>query len=62
MISNRLLLNSLFGFSLEFTKQKLDYIHNNLMEEMFVEAPQEYLFSSARNYAGMPGLIGVFLI
>jgi hypothetical protein len=29
---------------------------------MFVEAPQEYHFSSARNDAGMPGLIDVFLI
>ncbi len=49
-------------FSPEFTKQKLDYIHNNPVEEMFVAEPQEYLFSSARNYAGMDGLIDVFLI
>ncbi|MCE9539034.1 MAG: transposase [Bacteroidetes bacterium] len=49
-------------FSPEFTKQKLDYIHNNPVEEMLVEEPQEYLFSSARNYADMDGLIDVFLI
>ncbi|MES2141180.1 MAG: transposase [Bacteroidota bacterium] len=37
-------------FSPQFTKQKLDYIHNNPLEEMFVSESQEYLFSSARNY------------
>jgi REP element-mobilizing transposase RayT len=49
-------------FSSEFTKQKLDYIHNNPVEEMIVAEQQEYLFSSARNYADMDGLIDVFLI
>src|SRR3990172_4673715 len=49
-------------FSPAFTKQKLDYIHNNPVEEMFVSEPQEYLFSSARNYAEMEGLIDVTLI
>jgi len=49
-------------FSTAFTKQKLDYIHNNPVEEMFVSEPHEYLFSSARNYAEMDGLIEVSLI
>ena len=49
-------------FSPDFTKQKLDYIHNNPVEEMFVSEPHEYLFSSARNYAEMIGLIEVSLI
>lgn len=49
-------------YSPAFTKQKLDYIHNNPVEEMFVSEPQEYLFSSARNYADMDGLINVILI
>ena len=49
-------------FSPTFTKQKLDYIHNNPVEEMFVSEPHEYLFSSARNYADMAGLIEVILI
>ena len=41
------------------TKQKLDYIHNNPVEEMLVVQPWEYMFSSARNYADMDGLIEV---
>ncbi|MDP1746959.1 MAG: transposase [Bacteroidota bacterium] len=49
-------------FSPLFIKQKLDYIHNNPVEEMFVAEPHEYLFSSARNYAEMSGLIDVNLI
>lgn len=46
----------------EFMKQKLDYIHNNPVEEMVVAEPQHYLFSSAMNYAGKKGLIEVELV
>ena len=46
----------------EFMKQKLDYIHNNPVEEMVVAEAQEYLFSSARDYAGEKGLIDVELV
>jgi REP element-mobilizing transposase RayT len=42
--------------------QKLEYIHNNPVEEGIVDVPEEYLYSSARNYAGRPGLIQVELI
>jgi putative transposase len=35
-----------------FMKQKLAYIHNNPVEEMIVEEPHQYVFSSARDYAG----------
>lgn len=45
-----------------FMKQKLEYIHNNPVEEMVVEEPQEYLFSSARDYAGVKGLLDVELV
>jgi REP element-mobilizing transposase RayT len=41
--------------------QKLDYIHKNPVKEMVVEYPEEYLFSSARNYAGRPALIEIIL-
>ena len=30
--------------------QKLDYVHNNPVEAGFVEKPEEYLYSSARDY------------
>jgi putative transposase len=46
----------------EFAQQKLDYIHNNPVRAMIVAEPHEYLFSSARNYADMKGLIEVTLI
>lgn len=49
-------------FKPEFIKQKLTYIHNNPVEEMFVTEAHEYLYSSARNYADMEGLIDVILI
>ena len=46
----------------KFTQQKIDYIHNNPVKERIVAEPQEYLFSSARNYAEMDGLLDVEVI
>jgi len=46
-------------YSPGFIKQKLDYIHNNPVEEMLVQYPWEYMFSSARNYADMDSLLDV---
>lgn len=34
--------------------QKLDYIHNNPVKEGIVLSPEDYLYSSAINYAGRP--------
>lgn len=45
-----------------FMDQKLDYIHNNPVKAGWVAKPEEYLYSSARNYAGEEGLIDVELI
>jgi REP element-mobilizing transposase RayT len=45
-----------------FLKQKLDYIHNNPVEEMIVAKPEDYLFSSARNYAELENILDVCLI
>ncbi len=42
--------------------QKLDYIHNNPVAAGFVEKPEDYLYSSARDYAGIKGLIDIVLI
>ncbi|SKB91232.1 hypothetical protein SAMN03080601_01478 [Alkalitalea saponilacus] len=36
-----------------FLDQKLNYIHNNLVVEGIVERPEDYLYSSARNYTGL---------
>jgi putative transposase len=38
-------------YSSAFTVQKLNYIHNNPVEAGFVEKAEEYLYSSAGNYA-----------
>ncbi|WP_174270025.1 hypothetical protein [Solitalea canadensis] len=40
-------------------QQKLDYLHNNPVTAGIVDEPEHYRYSSARNYAGQPGLIEV---
>ena len=42
--------------------QKMNYIHNNPVKAEIVEEPHHYLYSSARNYAGLPGLLDVILV
>jgi putative transposase len=37
--------------------QKLEYMHNNPLARGYVDDPLHWRYSSARNYAGMPGLI-----
>jgi putative transposase len=37
-------------FSAEFTRQKLDYIHDNPVADEIVEEPEAYRYSSARDY------------
>jgi REP element-mobilizing transposase RayT len=39
--------------------QRLDYIHNNPVIEGIVEKPEDYIYSSARDYCGLKGLIEV---
>jgi REP element-mobilizing transposase RayT len=39
--------------------QKLEYIHNNPLARGYVDDPLDWRHSSARNYAGRPGLIDV---
>jgi putative transposase len=47
----------------EIIEQKLEYIHQNPVEAGIVLQPEDYLYSSAINYAGMPEkLIEVILI
>lgn len=38
-------------FSNDFFDQKREYIHNNPVKAGIVEKPEDYLYSSARNYA-----------
>jgi REP element-mobilizing transposase RayT len=48
-------------YSYDFFKQKLDYIHQNPVRQEIVEKAEDYLYSSARNYAGMDGLLNVIV-
>jgi hypothetical protein len=45
----------------DFFNEKPTYIHNNPVVEMIVEKPEDYLFSSSRNYAGANSLLDVVL-
>jgi REP element-mobilizing transposase RayT len=40
-------------------RQKLDYIHRNPVKRGYVDRPEHWRYSSARNYAGQEGLIEV---
>ncbi|MGK0285229.1 MAG: REP element-mobilizing transposase RayT [Salibacteraceae bacterium] len=46
-------------FSTKFLYQKLDYIHQNPVKDLIVEYPEDYLFSSARNYADKGGFLNI---
>jgi hypothetical protein len=43
-------------------QQKLDYIHQNPVEAGFVDKPEHYIYSSARDYTGENGLLDIKLI
>lgn len=45
--------------SFEFIEQKLNYIHQNPVRAAIVDNPEDYLYSSARNYVGKQGLIKI---
>jgi REP element-mobilizing transposase RayT len=46
----------------KFIYQKLNYIHDNPVKDRVVENPEDYLFSSARNYADMESFLEIELI
>lgn len=49
----------LFPYMDSFMLQKLNYIHNNPVAASIVDNPEYYLYSSARDYAGIKGLINI---
>ena len=49
-------------FGVPFLYEKLDYIHSNPVKEMIVKEPWDYMFSSARNYAGLDGIVDVVVL
>jgi len=42
--------------------QKPDYLHNNPVEAGVVENAEDYLYSSARDYSGMKGLVNIEIL
>jgi putative transposase len=46
-------------FSEDMMREKLDYIHNNPVKRGYVDKPEHWRYSSARNYMGEAGLIEV---
>lgn len=46
-------------FDQKILHQKLNYIHNNPVAGGIVEKPEDYLYSSARDYCGLKGLIEI---
>ena len=43
----------------KFILQKLDYIHENPVRAEIVANPVDYLYNSARDYAGEKGLVDI---
>jgi len=43
-------------------EQRLDYLHNNPVEAGIVEEPEHYLYSSARDYTGIKGMLTIEFI
>jgi REP element-mobilizing transposase RayT len=48
-------------FTPYFFYEKLNYIHMNPVKTMIVKNPEDYYFSSARNYAGLDFLLDVIV-
>ncbi len=49
-------------FSNKFIKQKVDYIHFNPVRDKIVTLPEDYYFSSARNYGGLDNELTAILL
>lgn len=48
-------------YSNKFFCEKLNYIHQNPVRNLIVANPEDYLFSSARNYAELDSLIDIVI-
>ena len=46
-------------FSEAVMREKPGYIHRNPVKRGYVDIPEHWRYSSARNYFGEPGLIGI---
>jgi REP element-mobilizing transposase RayT len=46
-------------FSEQVMREKLDYIHRNPVKRGYVDQPEHWRYSSARNYLGQPSLMEI---
>ena len=46
----------------DILRQKIDYLHHNPVRAGLAEKPEDWLHSSARNYAGLPAVLEIDLI
>lgn len=49
-------------YSQKFIEQKVKYIHENPVRSAIVEKPEHYLYSSARNYAGLEFVLDIIKV
>ena len=49
-------------YSNEVIQQKVDYIHTNPVHNGLVEKPEDYIYSSAKNYVGEIGLLPIIQV
>ena len=46
----------------DILEQKLNYIHLNPVKALIVERPEQYIFSSAKDYNGTKGLVNIEIL
>lgn len=49
-------------YSHDFMKEKIEYVHNNPVRAGIVEKPEDYFYSSARNYASLEAPLDIQLL
>jgi len=54
--------HAIYLFSSRFTAEKLNYIHQNPVKAGIVANPEDYLYSSARNYAELEAVLDIELL
>ncbi len=47
---------------MKFLKQKIEYAHQNPVKQGIVSRAEDYIYSSAQDYAGIKGLFDVIVI
>ncbi|MBN1597061.1 MAG: transposase [Bacteroidales bacterium] len=54
--------HAIYLYSPEFIAEKLEYIHQNPVKAGIVVNPEDYIYSSARNYAGLDSIIEIEIL